>query len=288
MVKNVVLREHQGSGLPIEEFKLESMVLNPSICMIAKRGSGKSWVCRSILKHYKHLPCGLIISPTDEMNSFYGNFFPDLYIHYEYKSEILINLFNRQKDIIKKCKYYFEKQKKVDPRSFLLMDDCMAEGNVWKKDKQILQIFYNGRHYGIMFILTMQEPLGIPPSLRSNIDYVFILFTDFYTNQKKIFEHYAGMFPTFDFFRQVFLQLTDDYGCMVIVNRGAKRNLIEKIFYYKAIDDEKMVDIGCKQFRQYHNYNYNKHYDDEDKKFDINDYGPKSNKPTINVNKIKK
>ena len=33
----------------------------------------------------------------------------------------------------------------------------------------------NGRHYKILFILTMQYALGIPPNLRTNIDYVFIL-----------------------------------------------------------------------------------------------------------------
>ena len=36
-------------------------------------------------------------------------------------------------------------------------------------------LFMNGRHWKIMLIITMQYPLGIPPNLRTNIDYVFIL-----------------------------------------------------------------------------------------------------------------
>ena len=86
MPKNINLN---GKSLPMREFKLEWMVENPSICMIAKRGSGKSWVCRSILKHFRNIPGGVIISPTDKMSSFYGDFFPELFIHYEYKTELI-------------------------------------------------------------------------------------------------------------------------------------------------------------------------------------------------------
>ena len=38
----------------IKEFDLNSMCENPSIVMIAKRGSGKSWVCRAILNMPKN------------------------------------------------------------------------------------------------------------------------------------------------------------------------------------------------------------------------------------------
>ena len=55
----------------------------------------------------------------------------------------------------------------------------------------------NGRHYFAMFIITMQYALGIPPVLRTNIDYVFILRENIFMNRKKLYDQYAGMFPTF-------------------------------------------------------------------------------------------
>ena len=58
----------------------------------------------------------------------------------------------------------------------------------------------NGRHFKILFLITMQYPLGIPPNLRSNIDYVFILRDNTVGNRKRIYENYAGMFPNFDIF----------------------------------------------------------------------------------------
>ena len=54
----------------------------------------------------------------------------------------------------------------------------------------------NGRHWHILFIITMQYPLGIPPNLRTNIDYVFILRENIVSNRKRIYDNYAGMFPT--------------------------------------------------------------------------------------------
>ena len=38
------------------------------------------------------------------------------------------------------------------------------------------------------------------PNPRTNIDYVFILREPYITNRKRIYENYAGMFPTFESF----------------------------------------------------------------------------------------
>ena len=50
--------------------------------------------------------------------------------------------------------------------------------------------------------------MGIPPEMRSNFDYIFLLAEDFISNRKRLYEHYAGMFPNFDIFQQVFTEVT--------------------------------------------------------------------------------
>lgn len=273
------------SSLPIREFQLDWMVDNASICMIAKRGSGKSWVVRSILKYYRNIPGGIIIAPTDKMNSFYGKFFPDIYIHYEYKSEIIEKMLYRQTQIIEKAKEKARRGKKCDPRAFLIMDDCLSSKGSWMKDETIMQMFFDGRHYKIMYILTMQFPLGITPELRCNFDYIFLLAEDFQSNQKRLYDHYAGMFPSFPSFRQVFVDLTDDYGCMVIVNRGSRKNFLDKVFWYKAIDDN-IDQIGCNQFNEFNKNNYDKNWREKNKPFDITQFVDSRRKDKINVAKI--
>jgi hypothetical protein len=259
-VKNI---KFNNNTIPIREFHLDSMEENPTIAMIAKRGSGKTWICRSLLKHYENIPGGMIISKTEEADTFYSDFFPEIFIHKEYTSEAIESLFYRQNEMKKKKRAKREEGKKIDSRAFLLMDDCLADSNEWKKDQSMLDLFYNGRHSDITFILTMQYPLGIGPSLRSNIDYIFLLATDFVKIQKIIYENYAGMFPTFKSFKEVYSQITENYGAMVIVNRGhPSRDICDKIFWFRSEKETFDKEIGCSQFRDFNKKNYDKNYSD--------------------------
>lgn len=279
--------------LPIKIFSFDKIAADPTIVMIAKRGSGKSWVVRALLYYFRKIPVGLIIAPTDKMSCFYGKFYPDSYIHYEYKSEIITRVLCRQGIIIDKSKV-----KKVDPRCIVVMDDCLGQRGSWVKDQPIQELLFNGRHYKIIYILTMQFPLGITPELRSNFDYIFLMNDDFTSNVKRMYDHYAGMFPTFDSFRQIFGQLTDNYGAMVIANRreqkkdGSRSSLFDKIFWYKAPNLEgEDIKFGCNQFRRYHEKNYNKNWRDKTKhKIDVNDYflKKKQGKSLVVVNKVGK
>ena len=70
--------------------------------------------------------------------------------------------------------------------------------------------------------------------IKSNFDFIFLLGEDFINNRKKLYEHYAGMFPTRELFDQVFMQVTDNYGCMVINNRLRTTDIRKKVFWYKA------------------------------------------------------
>jgi len=248
-----------GNSVPLREFDLNTMPENPSIIMIAKRGSGKSWVCRSLLKHFKDIPGGVIISKTDRMSSFYGEFFPELFIHYEYSSELIDSILYRQQKMIHKQKEKAKIGKKIDPRAILIMDDCLASKGAWATDPTFAEIMYNGRHYRIMYILTMQFALGIKPEMRGQVDVVMLLSEDFYSNQKRIYEHYAGIFPTFQAFRNVFMDVTSDYGCMVLVNRGPQGDFLDKVFWYKAKNDP-IDKIGSYQFNKFNDYNLNREW----------------------------
>ena len=281
-VKNIKL---DGRSVPLREFDLNSMPENPSIIMVAKRGSGKSWVCRSLLKHFKDIPGGVIISPTDRMSSFYGEFFPELYIHYEYTSELIESILYRQRQMIYKQKEKAKLGKRVDPRAILVMDDCLSSKGTWATDPTFAEIMFNGRHYKIMYIMTMQFSLGIRPEMRGQVDVVMLLSEDFYSNQKRIYDHYAGIFPTFKAFRDVFMEVTADYGCMVLVNRGASKDFLDKVFWYKAKNDS-IDKMGSSQFNKFHEYNFNRDWGNPNmQRFNAVDYF--SNKrDKFKVNKI--
>lgn len=262
-----------NSKFPITLFKFDYLVENPAIVMIAKRGSGKSWVCKALIKFFEKVPVGIIISRTDRVDPFFANFFPDSFIFYDYKSEIIERLVRRQEVIMEKYKEKKKLGKRIDPRALIIMDDCLASKGTWMRDQPISELLFNGRHFFLMYVLTMQYPLGITPELRCNFDYIFLLAEDSFSNIKRMHEHYAGMFPNLDSFRQVFMQLTENFGCMVINNRGSRKSIFEKIFQYKAptIKDNE-IKSGCYQFRRYHELNYNPDWIKKKKSFDLGDY----------------
>ena len=73
--------------------------------------------------------------------------------------------------------------------------------------------------------------LGIPPEMRSNFDYIFLLAEDFISNRKRLYDQILVCSTLM--FQQSFLDVTENYGCMVIDNRVHSKD-ITKVFWYKA------------------------------------------------------
>jgi hypothetical protein len=264
--------------LPIQEFDLSNLRTQSepgkgmSIVIIAPTGSGKSWVVRAILNEIKDYPVGIIISRTEHIDRFYSDFCPETYIYDNYTPSIIKKVFRRQAIVLAKAKKYKERGKELDTRCFIVMDDCFADSKSWTKDTEIKTLLYEGRHYNITYILTMQYPLGIAPDLRSQFKYIFVLANDKFNDQKKIYDHYAGIFPSFFAFREIYMQLTEDHGCLV-VKTGNSKTPLEKIFHYKAPDlSSSHFIVGGKQYKKYHKVNYKKDWDTVQEKFDVVDF----------------
>ena len=236
--------------IQLRKFNMNEIDDDKVVVLIGKRDTGKSFLCRDLLFHKQHIPVGQVISGTEAANSFYSSIVPKLFIHGEFKKEIIANILKRQKLMIEQIK----QNPNMDPRAFLILDDCLYDQS-WVKDINIRSLFMNGRHYKILFILTMQFALGIPPNLRTNIDYVFILRENYVSNRKRIYEHYAGMFPTFEMFCQVMDQCTENYECLVINNNSKSNRLQDQVYWYKA-DARPDFKIGGAEFWKFSDENY--------------------------------
>ena len=240
--------------LELRKFDMKSIQFKPNenkgpvVVLIGKRDTGKSFLVRDLLYYQQDIPIGTVISGTEEGNGFYGKMVPRLFIHNEYNSAIIENILKRQRTVLKQVKKEMETYKRstIDPRAFVILDDCLYD-NTWSRDKLMRLLFMNGIHWKIMLVITMQYPLGIPPTLRTNIDYVFILRENYIANRKRIYENYAGMFPTFEAFCQVMDQCTENYECLVINNNSKSNKLNDQVFYYKA-DNHNDFRLGSKEF----------------------------------------
>jgi hypothetical protein len=256
----------------------------PVIVLIGKRDTGKSFLVRDLLYYHQDIPIGTVISGTEEGNGFYGKMVPRLFIHNEYNTAIIENILKRQRNVLKQIKKEMETYKRttIDPRAFVILDDCLYD-NTWSRDKMMRLLFMNGRHWKIMLVITMQYPLGIPPTLRTNIDYVFILRENYIANRRRIYDNYAGMFPTFESFCQVMDQCTENYECLVINNNVKSNRLQDQVFWYKA-DNHNDFRLGSKEFWDL-SKNYNS--DEEEEKYDPNANKKRGNGQKISVKKTK-
>lgn len=256
----------------------------PVVVLIGRRDTGKSFLVRDLLYYHQDIPIGTVISGTEEGNGFYGSMVPKLFIHNEYNTAIIENILKRQRQVLKQIKKEMEVYKKssIDPRAFVILDDCLYD-NTWSKDKMMRLLFMNGRHWKVMLIITMQYPLGIPPALRTNIDYVFILREPYIANRKRIFENYAGMFPTFESFCQVMDQCTENYECLVINNNAKSNKLQDQVFWYKA-DSHHDFRLGSKEFWE---LSKDIPSDDEEEQYDPANSKKRGSGPKISVRKSK-
>jgi hypothetical protein len=274
--------------LELKKFDMKTISFKPDeskgpVCvLIGRRDTGKSFLCRDLLYYHQDIPVGVVVAGTEEGNGFYGHLVPKLFIHTEYSSSIIQNILTRQKGVLKQIKKELETKKRstIDPRTFVILDDCLYDAT-WARDKLMRLLFMNGRHWKVMLIITMQYPLGIPPTLRTNIDFVFILREPYIANRKRIYDNYAGMFPTFESFCQVMDQCTENYECLVINNNSKSNKLNDQVFWYKA-DGHNNFKLGAKEFWELSKHI---HSDDEDEKYDPANHKKRGGGPKINVKK---
>lgn len=222
-------------NLKLRKFDMTKIKHDKVVVLIGKRETGKSFLVKDLLWHHQTLPCGTVISGTEGANQFYSKVVPPMFIHEAYSPLIVANVLKRQKLVAKKISKDLRDRgtTSVDPRNFLILDDCLYDQS-WVRDPNVRYLFMNGRHVHTMFIITMQYAMGIPPNLRTNIDYVFILRENFVANRRRLYEQYAGMFPDFDSFCQVMNQCTENFECLVIDNNAKSNKLEDQVFWYKA------------------------------------------------------
>jgi hypothetical protein len=277
--------------LELKKFDMKSISFKPNenkgpvVVLIGKRDTGKSFLVRDLLYYQQEIPIGTVISGTEEGNGFYSKMVPRLFVHNEYNTAIIENVLKRQRTVLKQIKHEMEtfKRSTIDPRAFVILDDCLYDAT-WTRDKMMRLLFMNGRHWKVMLVITMQYPLGIPPTLRTNIDYVFILRENYIANRKRIYENYAGMFPTFESFCQVMDQCTENYECLVINNNSKSNKLHDQVFWYKA-DNHGDFRLGSKEFWE---LSKGMKDEDEEEQYDPTKSKKKGAGPKISVKKTTK
>lgn len=235
----------------------------PTIVVIGKRASGKSTLIKDLMYYMRDIPMFVAMSETEEGNGYYSKFIHPLCVHGEYKQNIVSDLIRKQRTKMKKCiKAGINPDERPDLGMGLLLDDCGYDRGIMKQ-KEMRLLFMNGRHWKICFIVSLQYMMGMPPDLRTNIDFVFCLRENIANNQKKLYDNFFGCFKKFSHFQDTFNAFTNNYECLVLDNTSKSTRIEDCVFSYKATPN---LDyrLGSPELWRYMDTIYNKNYDMED------------------------
>ena len=263
-------------NLNLKRFLPKSMPDNSTMITLGKRRTGKTTLVLDILHAKRHIPCGVVISGTEESNHTYKGIVPDLFIYSEYKPEILEKIMVRQRKLINKMMN--DPSLKINPKVFMILDDVMYDRTIWKSEV-IRKIFFNGRHFQVFFMATCQYLMDLPPAIRANLDYTIILREPILSNRTKIHTYFCGIVPEFKAFCNILDATTANFECLVVDNTSRSTEVSDVLFWYKAkIRDSSTWRVGAPSFWTHHNTKYKKPNDDDDEKVD---------KALVRVNKVK-
>ena len=239
-----------------EEDEYFGFELSPSPRFLLPDGSvvhntGKTTLITSLLYEKSHIfPIGMVMSGTEDSNGHYQTLFPSTFVFNALNEKKLEDFITRQK---------IAKMHVPNPWAILLLDDCTDDPKVL--NKPLFQGLYkNGRHWKMLFILSLQYCMDIKPVVRTNIDGTFILRESSLRNRKTLWENYAGIIPDFGLFCAIMDQMTDNYTALYIHNATQSNKLEDCVFWYRAKPVPKGFKFGAPDFWRFHRCRFDPHY----------------------------
>ena len=223
------------------------------ITVIGKPGTGKTTLITSLLYEKRDIfPIGLVFSGTEDSNHHYSNMFPSTFVYNKVDFERIKDFVRRQKIARKYCD---------NPWALLLLDDCMDDPRLFNQPL-VQSLYKNGRHWKMLYILSLQYSMDVKPVVRTNIDGTFILRESNIRNRRCIWENYAGVIPDFSLFCEIMDQLTTDYTALYIHNATQSNNIEDCVFWYRARPVPENFRFGSEQFWEFHDQRFNSNYED--------------------------
>lgn len=223
-----------------------SKIKDAAVCMlIGKRNTGKSVLAKDIMFHKRHIPSGVVLSPTEGAQGFFKDWIPDTFIYNKFDRSIIENVIETQKRRIREG---------TATNVFIILDDCMYDKKLLKEEC-MRSLFMNGRHWKIFLMLTAQYCGDIDPASRCNIDYCFVLRDPIIQNRERLFKNFFGLLPTLGDFCKLMNATTENYECLVLDNTSQSNKVDEALFWYKA-KAEHTFKMGSAAFWRFHHNSY--------------------------------
>jgi len=215
--------------------------------------TGKSTLIKALLHSKKHIiPVAMAMSGSEDSNHAYSEIMPSTFIYNEYNEEKIEDFIKRQKIAM---------QHLPNPWAAIILDDCTDDPKIFNKPLQ-QAMYKKGRHWKMLYILSLQYAMDVKPVIRTNVDGIFILREPLLKNREALYKNYASIIPDFTTFCELMVQLTDDYCALYIHGATQTNTWQECVFYWKAPVVSKDWKFGCQEYWDFHHARFNENYRD--------------------------
>ena len=196
---------------------LEFSLVNKTLCVVAKRNSGKSVLIKYLVTCEKGQFSKIyVICPTEKINRFYNSIVPDQCIFDSWSEEWANALIKKMTEI--NANKTASERKNV----LIILDDVFSDTNFHQS--QALKVLHvRGRHLNISIINTIQYLNLLPPICRTNCDYLISGQMNRQSVQLLAEEYISGDIEKNDFIK-MYNRVTKDYGFLLINNNSIKNN----------------------------------------------------------------
>lgn len=212
----------------IEKFKLNEVQPGMVSILIGKRHSGKGFFMKHLIyKLREQYAIIVVFSGSEAEDPFYKKFVAPCFVYETFDTDGLRRVVSAQRERVKALG--------INKRTnmALILDDLMDEDI--SKNKEIKQLFFQGRHWGVSLYLCLQYAISISPAMRTNTDFVFLFNEPIASNRANLYKHYVGICGSLKEFETLFKQLTQNFQVMVVrLSRIESDTIDANIFWYKA------------------------------------------------------
>ena len=221
------------------------------LLFVARPGSGKSHLIKYLnWKLHKLIPIVRVFSHSAAFNNDY-DFVPDIFISNKVTLEALRNVINRQKHAVKHLE---------NPNLALILDDVADDKKIWNS-KEMRALLFNGRHFFNLLFVTTQYSKSISCDIRNMFDYIFIFKDNNRENQKKNYESFCKIIPSFDMFLKI-MNTLPQYGVLVVINNIQPQNWMDSLRWFKALEEIPTDFKSCNKIAWLQNDERKKNDDD--------------------------
>lgn len=209
-------------------------IQNKTILCCAKRGSGKSVLCKYMVEHNKDKYEKIfVISPTEKIGHHYQKegLVPPNCIFDEWSEEWALNLTKQLQKI------NANKAKKEMKMVLLILDDIFADVD-FHHSPILKSIFMRSRHYGLGVFSLVQTLTSAPPYARINSDWVILGQINHASVALAADEFLSGDLDKAGFIK-LFNRSTTDHQFLVINNNSISNSTdLNQIYGIIKVPDE--------------------------------------------------